>query len=139
MNVGFDPVTDYPLGSRRPDLVSTPSGLPLDEVTLDAARAGGLTGDDLRATAETIGLQADVARAAGRRQLAEGLERAAELTRVPDDEVLAIYTALRPGRSTPGELESWAERLEGLGAPRNAAFVREAAAAYQARGLTGNG
>ncbi len=139
MSVGFDPVTDYPLGSRRPDLVSTPSGLPLAAVTLDAARAGALAGDDLRATAETLALQADVARAAGRRQLAEGIERAAELTGVPDDQLLAIYTALRPGRSTPGELESWAARLEGLGAPRNAAFVREAADAYRARGLTGNG
>ena len=35
------------------------------------------------------------------------------------------------------ELESWAERLEVLGAPRNAAFVREAAEAYRARGLVG--
>ena len=139
MIVGFDPVTDYPLGSRRPDLVSTPSGLPLDAVTLDAARAGTLAGGDLRATAETLALQADVARAAGRTQLAEGIERAAELTRVPDDEVLAIYTALRPGRSTPDELESWAARLESVGAPRNAAFVREAADVYRARGLARGG
>ena len=28
--------TDYPLGSRRPELVSTPAGTPLAEVTLDA-------------------------------------------------------------------------------------------------------
>ena len=137
MSVGFDPVTDYPLGSRRPDLVATPSGLPLDAVTLDAARDGTLRGDDVRATAETLALQARVAGAAGRSQLADGLERAAELTRVPEDELLAVYTALRPGRSSVAELESWAERLEGLGAPRNAAFVREAAEAYRARGLVG--
>ena len=31
----FDPTVDYPLGSRRPDLVETPSGLSLDEVTLE--------------------------------------------------------------------------------------------------------
>jgi propanediol dehydratase small subunit len=137
VSVGFDPVTDYPLGSRRPDLVATPSGLPLDAVTLDAARDGTLRGDDVRATAETLALQARVARAAGRSQLADGLERAAELTRVPEDDLLAVYTALRPGRSSVAELESWAERLEGLGAPRNAAFVREAAEAYRARGLVG--
>ena len=97
MSVGFDPVTDYPLGSRRPDLVTTPSGLPLDAVTLDAARDGTLRGDDVRATAETLALQARVARAAGRSQLADGLERAAELTRVPEDELLAVsvsYTHL---------------------------------------------
>lgn len=134
--MAFDPVTDYPLGLRRPDLVTTPSGRRLDAVTLEAAREGALAATDLRATAGTLGLQASVARAAGRTQLAEGLERAAELTRVPDDELLAVYTALRPGRSSSAELERWAARLEELGAPRNAAFVREAAAAHRARGLT---
>ena len=137
--MGFDPVTDYPLGTRRPELVTTPSGLPLDDVTLAAAREGRLAAGDIRATAATLALQAEVARAAGRTQLAEGLERAAELTRVPDDELLAVYTALRPGRSSPDELERWAARLEELGAPLNAAFVREAAEAYAARGLTADG
>lgn len=137
--MGFDPVTDYPLGTRRPDLVTTPSGRPLDDVTLAAAREGRLAADDTRATDETLRLQAEVARAAGRSQLADGLERAAELTRVPDDELLAVYTALRPGRSSGEELEAWAARLEELGAPLNAAFVREAAAVYTARGLAGDG
>ena len=137
--MGFDPVTDYPLGTRRPELVTTPSGLPLDDVTLAAARDGTLTSEDARATAATLSLQAEVARAAGRAQLADGLERAAELTRVPDDELLAVYTALRPGRSSADELERWAARLEELGAPLNAAFVREAADAYAARGLTAHG
>jgi propanediol dehydratase small subunit len=119
--------------------VTTPSGLPLDDVTLAAARDGRLAADDTRATAATLALQAEVARAAGRTQLAEGLERAAELTRVPDDELLAVYTSLRPGRSSPDELERWAARLEELDAPLNAAFVREAAEAYAARGLTADG
>lgn len=137
--MAFDPVTDYPLGSRRPDLVTTPSGLGVDSVTLAAAREGTLEASDVRATAETLGMQADVARAAGRTQLADALDRAAELTRVPDDELLAIYTALRPGRSSPDELEAWASRLDELGAPRNATFVREASDAYRARGLTADG
>ena len=55
---------------------------------------------------------------------------------MPDDAILEIYTALRPGRSRPDELEAWAQRLETeLGAPRVAAFVREAHEAYEARGL----
>lgn len=137
--MAFDPVTDYPLGVRRPDLVTTPSGLGLDEVTLAAARDGALDAFDVRATAETLQLQAEVARTAGRRQLADGLERAAELTRVPDEDVLAIYTALRPGRSTADELEACAARLDELGAPRNAALVREASSAYHARGLLAYG
>ena len=137
--MAFDPVTDYPLGSRRPDLVRTPSGLGVDAVTLEAARDGTLEASDVRATAETLGMQAEVARAAGRTQLADALDRAAELTRLPDDDLLAIYTALRPGRSSPDELEAWASRLEGLGAPRNATFVREASEAYRARGLAADG
>jgi len=135
--MAFDPAVDYPLGSRRPDLVETPSGLPLDEVTLESARSGALVAADVRATAATLGRLAAVARAAGRQQLADNLDRAAELTRVPDGQLLEIYTALRPGRSTAAELEGWARRLERWEAPLTAAFVREAAAAYGDRGLIG--
>jgi propanediol dehydratase small subunit len=137
--VQFDPGTDYPLGSRRPDLVRTPSGLPLEGVTLDAAREGSLAAGDTRATASTLLLQAEVARAAGRLQLADGIERAAELTGVPDEELLAIYTALRPGRSSAEELTGWASRLDELGAVRSATFVREAAAVYADRRLLAGG
>ena len=133
--MSFDPATDYPLGTRRPDLVETPGGLRLDEVTLEAARDGGLTADEIRATPATLRLQAEVARAAGRAQLADNLERAAELASVPDEELLEIYTALRPGRSGAAELEECAARLDGWGAAKTAAFVREAASAYAARGL----
>lgn len=133
--VGFDPLSDYPLGSRRPDLVTTPGGVALADVTLAAARDGRLAADDVRATATTLRRQAEVARAAGRAQLADNLTRAAELTAVPDDELLAVYTALRPGRSTAEELAGHAERLEQLGATATAAFVREALAAYRERGL----
>jgi propanediol dehydratase small subunit len=131
--VPFDPSTDYPLGARRPDLVRTPAGVPLREIGLDTP-AG-----DVRATPETLALQAEVARAAGRTQLAENLERAAELARVPDAALLEVYTALRPHRSTAAELEGWAERLEQWGASRTAAFVREAASVYVDRGLLANG
>jgi propanediol dehydratase small subunit len=131
----FDPLSDYPLGSKRPDLVETPSGLSLDEVTLEAARDGTLVAADVRATPGTLRRQAAVAHAAGRAPLADNLERAAELATVPDDQLLDIYTALRPGRSTAVELEAWAEQLDDWGAEKTAAFVREAAAAYAARGL----
>ena len=131
----FDPKRDYPLGTRRPDLVFTPGGVPLAEVTLDALRTGGIDGAEIRATPETLRLQAEVARAAGRVQLGENLDRAAELAGVPDDMLLAVYTALRPRRATAAELEEWAARLEGHGATGTAAFVREAAAAYGERRL----
>jgi len=133
--VGFDPASDYPLGSKRPDLVATPSGLPLRDVTLEGLREGRLTADDLRATPETLRRQSAVALAAGRKPLADNLARAAELATIPRETILEIYTALRPRRSSAGELASWVERLEGWGAPATAAFVREAAEVYAVRGL----
>jgi propanediol dehydratase small subunit len=131
----FDPKRDYPLGARRPDLVTTPSGIALEEITLEAAREGRLNADEIRVTPETLNRQAEVARAAARPSLADSLERAAELAAVPDEDLLEIYTALRPRRASHDQLEEWARRLEGLGAPRNAAFVREASEAYAERGL----
>jgi propanediol dehydratase small subunit len=132
----FDPRADYPLGARRPDLVSTPSGLPFEGLTLEALRAGRIVSSDMRATPETLRRQSEVAEASGRTQLAENLARAAELTAVPDEVVLEIYTALRPHRSTAAELEAWAARLEGeFGAAASAAFVREAKLAYTERRL----
>jgi propanediol dehydratase small subunit len=137
--VAFDPLNDYPLGTRRPELVSTPGGIALGDVTLHAVRAGTLGADEIRATPETLRLQAEVARAAGRTQLAESLERAAELAAVPDELLLEVYTALRPRRASSAQLEEWAARLDGHGATRTAAFVREAAAAYADRKLLADG
>ena len=108
----------------------------LDELTLDAVRAGELGPEELRATPETLRRQSAVALAAGRTQLADNLARAAELADVPSETILEIYTALRPHRSTAAELAAWADRLESeLAAPLTAAFVREAAAAYAERDL----
>jgi propanediol dehydratase small subunit len=134
--VEFDPHSDYPLGTKRPDLVRTPSGVPAAGVTLEALRSGELAADDIRATPETLRRQAAVARAAGRAELAENLERAAELATVPEDVILTVYTALRPRRSSAAALAAWADRLETEhGATRTAAFVREAAAVYAEREL----
>jgi propanediol dehydratase small subunit len=104
-------------------------------VTLEAVRSGRISARDARAAPETLRRQAAVARAAGREPLAESLERAAELAAVPDEELLEIYTSLRPGRSSAAQLESWAVRLEGYAAKRTAAFVREALTVYEQRGL----
>jgi propanediol dehydratase small subunit len=134
--VAFDPRADYPLGTERPELVTTPSGLGLDDLTLEALRAGRITVDEIRATPETLRRQAEVARAAGREPLAQNLERAAELAGVPSDTILDVYSALRPHRSAADDLEAWAVRLEtDFSAPLTAAFVREAAAVYAQRGL----
>jgi propanediol dehydratase small subunit len=130
--VGFDPRLEYPLGLERPDLVTTAAGIPLAGLQLDDP---ALEAEELRATPATLRLQAEVAAASGRPQLAANLLRAAELAPLTDDTVLEIYTALRPGRSTGPELEAWAERLEQLEAPLTAAFVRDACDVYRERGL----
>lgn len=129
--MALDPERDYPLGSRRPDLVRSPTGRALGDLALDS----DVSAADLRATPDTLRLQAEVARAAGRSQLADNLVRAAELAGIPDETILEIYTALRPRRASAEELEAWAARLDDVGAPANAAFVREAAEVYAQRGL----
>ena len=134
--MGFDPLSDYPLGERRPELVTTPGGHALAEVTLDALREGRISAEDLRATPETLRRQSAVALASRRTQLADNLARAAELATVPAETILEIYTALRPHRSSADELEGWAARLESdHDAPLTAAFVREAKEVYAKRGL----
>jgi propanediol dehydratase small subunit len=131
-SVSFDPSRDYPLGTSRRELVRTPGGIALDELELHGERVEAA---ELRATPDTLRLQADVARSSGREQLADNLLRAAELAPLPDETILEIYTALRPGRSTAAELEAWAVRLDDWLAPGTAAFVREAAQVYARRGL----
>jgi propanediol dehydratase small subunit len=128
----FDPSRDYPLGTNAQELVRTPGGIPLEDLDL---HSDAVTATELRATPETLRLQAEVARSNGQEQLAQNLIRAAELAPLPDETILAIYTALRPSRSTAADLEEWARRLEEWNAPANAAFVREAAEVYERRGI----
>ncbi len=112
------------------------SGRAVAELTIDAVRRGEVGLPDLRIHPATLERQAAVAADHANPQLAENLRRAAELTSLPDDEVLAIYEALRPGRSTPAELTALADSLAARGLPRCAALVAEAADVYARRGLS---
>jgi propanediol dehydratase small subunit len=116
-------------------IVRALSGLRVGELTLEAVRTGELGVLDLRIHPETLERQAAIAAAHANPQLAENLRRAAELTSLPDEEVLAIYDALRPGRSTPERLAGLAADLGGRGLPRCAALLAEAAEVYARRGL----
>lgn len=111
------------------------SGKDVTQVTLDALRDGDLDADDVRIHPDTLAHQASVAQDHGNPQLAANFRRAAELALLPDALVMGIYEALRPRRSTSGELAAVAADLEARGAVLNAALVREAAEVYLARGL----
>ncbi|MGC9468036.1 MAG: diol dehydratase small subunit [Anaerolineae bacterium] len=116
--------------------IRTQSGRSLDELTLAAVLEGQLTEEDFRISAETLAHQADRAQAAGYPELAQNLRRAAELTRLSNEQALEIYNALRPGRTTYKKLLRLANWLESeLAAPLTGALIREAAEIYLERGL----
>lgn len=116
--------------------VHSKTGKPLSELTLESVLEGELTPEDLSIGAETLLHQADAAEAGGYRHVAQSLRRAAELTKLTNEEVLEIYKTLRPGRATHAGLLEIAERLESeLGAPLTASLIREAAEVYLARGI----
>jgi len=128
--------TNYPLIENAREEIRTASGRALAEITLDAVATGTLSVEDIRISRETLQAQAEIADEAGFPQLAANLRRAAELTAVPNQELLRMYEALRPGRSAFAELMALAARLENTyDAPENAKLVREAAQVYEQRGL----
>jgi propanediol dehydratase small subunit len=121
-------VSNYPLAEYQRNRLRTPSGISFDEITLDAVLEGRIRMNDLRVTAEALELQAQIAEACGRTQLADNFRRAAELVYVPQETILEIYRALRPGRATKAGLLALAEELESRWhAGKCASFIREAA------------
>lgn len=126
----------YPLADHESEWLKAASGRRFNDLTFEAASAGELQPDDLRVHAETLRAQAEIARQAGYPQLANNLLRAAELTVVPNEELLKMYEMLRPGRASYQQLIGLAELLEKTyEAAENARFVREAAEVYRDRGL----
>jgi propanediol dehydratase small subunit len=132
----LDPHTDYPLGTQRPDLLRTPTGKHLEDLTIEAVVSGELAAEDLRIAPDTLLMQAQIADGVGRRQLAENFRRAAEMAPMPDERVLSAYNALRPNASTKQQLLDLADELENeFSAARTAALIREAAEVYERRDL----
>lgn len=126
---------DYPLSERRADQIKSPTGKSLNEITLEGVMNGSVTADDCKIRPETLEMQAQIAESVGRAAFARNLRRAAELIAVPDDRLLEIYNALRPYRSTKGEMIAIADELENqYNAKINGAFIREAAELYEQRG-----
>lgn len=128
---------DYPIAENRPDAVTGNRGKPLASLTLEAVLSGDVAMEDLRITPRALEQQAEIATSVGRSALASNLERAAEMTRLPQDQVMEIYELLRPGRApSKDSLLDVAQRLRAeLDAPLLADFVEEAARFYEKRGL----
>lgn len=117
----------YPLYRHARESLKLPDGRPLAALTLETLRRGGIGPSAIGIHPETLLAQAEIAEQAGFKQLAENFRRAAELARVPDEKILEIYNALRPGRATRERIEALARELEEVhNAPLNAAFLREA-------------
>jgi len=131
---GLNPDRDYPLSAKRPELLKTPTGKKMSDITLEKVLSGEVTPKDVSIAPETLRMQAEIADGVGRTQFAGNLRRAAELTAIPDARILEIYNALRPYRSTKQELLAIAEEMETkYNAKINAAFVIEAAGVYERR------
>jgi propanediol dehydratase small subunit len=118
----------YPLYREARSRITLPSGRPIEDFTLKQLQAGTLGAGDLGIHEETLRQQARIAEEAGFAPLGRNLERAAELTRLPDAKILEIYQALRRGERRAA-LEVLAREIEqAYGATLTAAFLREAAA-----------
>ena len=124
----------YPLSASR-DGVHTATGRPISEVTLARVISGEIGADDVRVSPEVLRLQAGFAEEGGNPQLGENLRRGAELVAFSDEELLAFYDRLRPGRATAAELDELGATFEARGAVLCAALVREARTASARRGL----
>ncbi|MFZ5674757.1 MAG: diol dehydratase small subunit [Pseudomonadota bacterium] len=127
----------YPVMDSAADRLTTATGKKLSDLTLENVLAGTVTAADFSITREALLLQAEVARLASRRALAENFERASELVGVPNETIFEIYELLRPGRAASAEvLKERARHMRSVhGANRIAAFLEEAAAAYERRSL----
>ena len=90
---------------------------------------------DFCISSETLHRQAALSAASGYEELASNLRRAAELVNVPDEELLDIYDALRPGRKTFEALIDLANyMITEYDAPEIAQLIRDTADNYQASG-----
>ena len=130
---------DYPLSTERPELLQTKTKKPFTSITLAKMREQGQEGlrnDDLRIHPQTLNLQAQIARDAGRPELADNLRRAAELAGFDDEmTILGFYNAMRPSRASRDGMQKVAKQLEENHAPLCAQLVRDAIEVYEERNL----
>lgn len=127
-------VKDYPLGKNRSDLIFTPGGVNIKDITFENLETGKFKSGDCRISSESLRYQAEIAAQNGGRAMAENFYRAAELVKVESDKIIEIYNALRPYRSTEQDLETIVQELRNTyDAQRTADFIEEAAKVLKLR------
>ena len=128
---------DYPIAETQPSKVKGKRGIALSELTMDAVLEGRVALEDLQITPEALLKQAEIAKSVGRATLSDNFERAAEMNKLPNSEVMEIYELLRPGRAgSKSTLLEAAEKIRSrYSAEGLAEFIEEAAEFYDKRGL----
>lgn len=112
------------------------SGRSVTDLSVDRVCNDDLQNADIRIHPDTLHHQAARAERFGNPQLAENFRRGAEIALLDDAELMRIYDALRPGRSTLDEMRAIAADLDSRDMPRIARLVAEAADVYARRNLT---
>jgi propanediol dehydratase small subunit len=121
---------------REPDVRRKQRVVEVADITLENVRLGKISADDLTIRRETLLQQAETAEAEGYPQLARNFRRAAELTALPNDVLLAAYEKLRPYRASYFELLSLSQEIAArYDAPETGEYIRQAAEAYRDKGL----
>ncbi|MBN7273806.1 diol dehydratase small subunit [Ligilactobacillus pobuzihii] len=124
--------TDYPLYKKHPEKVVTPTGKTLEDINLENVLKQKVQPQDFRITPQTLKMQGEIAKNAGRPAIQNNLQRASELTNVPDARLLEMYNALRPYRSSKQELLDIAAELnDKYQAPICSNWFKEAAENYE--------
>ena len=128
---------DYPIAETQPSKVKGKRGIALSELTMDAVLEGRVALEDLQITPEALLKQAEIAKSVGRATLSDNFERAAEMNKLPNSEVMEIYELLRPGRAgSKSTLLEAAQKIRSrYSAEGLAEFIEEAAEFYDKRGL----
>ena len=124
--------TDYPLYKKHPEKVVTSTGKTLEDINLENVLKQKVRPQDFRITPQTLKMQGEIAKNAGRPAIQNNLQRASELTNVPDARLLEMYNALRPYRSSKQELLDIAAELnDKYQAPICSNWFKEAAENYE--------
>lgn len=120
-------INDYPLMENRPEIIFTPDGTNIKDITLENYSAGKINRNDCRTSRNSLLFQADIARQDGNNHIAKNFERAAEMVGISSERIIEIYNALRPYRSTEEELyEITSELRNQYYAEKVAEFVEDA-------------